>query len=297
MYMPKILKTAPIIGLIRYSQKITFGSETRDVFEPKYFEYRFKIFTEVTLKSFQQQSDSNFALLILHSETMPAKYKEKFLQLENDNQFLYNIFVEDNVESFNQAIKNSVNYISFTDDAALTFRIDNDDAVQKNFIENLRNFIKKEFIGFTINIPNVFIVKRISNENYIVEERNYPSNSIGLAYVTGENYKTILEVAQHHLINDNNALILLPRNKSSVLMTINGENEINSINDPETSTFTEKRLEEFLKENKYDNFNLKCLKILNDKKRKSMKDIINLFTPPILKVLAFEIRTIIIAKK
>ena len=67
--MNKIINKAPIIGFIRYSQKINFVSN-RDVFEPEYFEYRFKIFKEVTLKSFQQQKNNNFVLLLLHSENL-----------------------------------------------------------------------------------------------------------------------------------------------------------------------------------------------------------------------------------
>ena len=80
-------------------------------------------------------------------------------------------------------------------------------------------------------------------------------------------------------------------------MTINGENAINSINDAASGTFTEKQLQVFLQDNNYDTINLKCLKTLTSKKRNVITTIINLFTPPICKAVAFKIKTFIMQKK
>ena len=81
------------------------------------------------------------------------------------------------------------------------------------------------------------------------------------------------------------------------IQTINGENAMNSINDIASATFTEKQLQEFLKENNYCKINLKCLKILKGKNRNSVKTIISLFTPHIIKVGALKIKTFIMQKK
>lgn len=284
--MEKILKKAPIVGFIRYSQKITFRGGARDVFEPTYFEYRFKIFTDVTLRSFQKQTDTEFVLIIFHSVSMPLQYKERFQALEKENQFLYNVFVEDNVESFNKAIKDSIRYVSTENNVALTFRIDNDDAVQINFIHTLKKFLNKEFVGFTINMPNVLIVKRVTNKSYMIEERDYPSNSIGLAYVTGkDDYRTVLEVAQHHLINDENALILMPKNSSVGLMTINGENAANAIDSSKAKILNENELNSYLRGKHIYNLDFNCLRLLVEKDeftRISFKNVTALLLPPIV---------------
>ena len=196
--MDRIIKKEPIIGLIRYSQKVKFGNgeKERDVFEAEYFEYRFNIFKNVTLKSFQQQTDNNFVLLLLHSENMPSDYKDRFIELEKANSFLYNVFIKDTYKAFDEAIKRSVEYVSFEKDVVVTFRIDNDDAVQNDFIHKLSGFLKDDFVGYSISMPSLCIVKRISDMSYMIEERNYPSNSIGLAYVSNSGqYKTARNLA------------------------------------------------------------------------------------------------------
>lgn len=256
---------ASIVGFVRYSQKITFKGGAKDVFEPAYFEYRFKIFKEVTLKSFQQQSDQDFVLLVLHSDTMPPRYKERFKQLEIENPFLYNVFTEDNVNSFNEAVKNSITYVAFKEDVALTFRIDNDDAVCVDFIHNLRGLVKKEFVGFTICIPTVIIVKRVAEQSYMIEERYYPSNSIGLAYVTGsDEYKTVLQVAEHHRMNEHNPLLLLPQTEIAGLMTINGENAANAIDHSRIKVYNSDELSNHLNLLGLDNLDLKSLRVFNE---------------------------------
>lgn len=266
--MEKVLKKSPVIGFVRYSQKIDFGDPHKDVFEASYFEYRFEIFKKVTLKSFQQQTDQNFVLLLLHSEKMPAHYQEQFLELEKCNNFLYNIFLEDSLDSFYEALRKSIDYVSFEDNTAVSFRIDNDDAVHSDFIQNLHRFAKKDFIGCAITLPRIIIIKRVSGRSYMVENRYYPSNSIGLAYVTDRTqYKTIMHESQHHLVNDTNPLMVLAKNEVAGLQTINGENAINTIDSNNAKIFSVEEIEEYLSEHKFYELNLDCLRIFPAEKK------------------------------
>lgn len=287
--MQKVIKKAPVVGFVRYSQFINFGERERNMFEPEYFEYRFDIFKSVTLKSFQQQTDMNFVLLLLHSENMPDHLKRRFFELEKANSFLYNIFVKDTDESFNQSLAKSIDYISFDEEIAITFRIDNDDAVQNDFIQKLGDFVKSSFVGYVISMPMVSIVKRILNQSFIVEERYYPSNSIGLAYVTDrDNYKTVMEVGQHHLINEDNPIILLAQNRAIVLQTINGENAANLIDSSKAKIMNKKDYKHYLKERKFENLELNCLRILAYENRSTQFKIQKkkkLFIPPVFFLL------------
>lgn len=294
--MNEINKNTPIIGFVRYSQKIKFGNSKieKNVFEPEYFEYRYKIFMDVTLKSFEDQSNKDFLLMIIHSESMPQKYKERFVNLELKYSFLKNYFLQDTAESLQNLMLETKKFIDFKNSCGLTFRIDNDDAVPTNFIENLSPFLNPAFVGSCINLPNILIVKRAQTDKYLVERRYFPSNSMGLAYVTSENnFKTIFDINQHHLVNENNNLILLPKYSGMPIQTINGENAMNSINDSASTTFTEKKLQEFLEDHNYDKINLKCLKILKGKNRNLVKTIISLFIPPIIKAGALKMKTFI----
>ncbi|MGC5254563.1 hypothetical protein, partial [Escherichia coli] len=78
--------------------------------------------------------------------------------------------------------------------------------------------------------PNMLIVKRIAKELFLLQERYFPANSMGLANVTDSiSFKTVLELGDHDLVNNDNSLILLPKTKFGVVQTINGSNAINEI--------------------------------------------------------------------
>lgn len=280
----KEIKRAPIVGFVRYSQKIAFGSNkvARDVFEPSYFEYRFNIFKNVTLKSFQQQSNTDFVLLLLHSENMPAVYKERFSQLEGNNPFLFNVFVKDTQESFDNALSDSLNFSLAKNETIVTFRVDNDDAVPSDFILNLSRFSNPQFIGHCISSPALYGLQHIALDTYMVEELYFPANAVGLAYVThSSDYKTILELGDHDLVNNRNNLILLPKSENGVIMTINGQNEINKIDKLRARIFNEADLQEYLKEKGFCNFDLNCLDILKVESKFSLNSVVRLCVPPI----------------
>jgi hypothetical protein len=105
-------------------------------------------------------------------------------------------------------------------------------------------------VGFSISIPKQYIVKRITEDDYLLQENYYPANSIGLAYVTNkENYKTVLELGQHHLTNENTPMVLLENSNNGGLMTINGENAINTMDDTKAILY-EKELYKYLEQKK-----------------------------------------------
>lgn len=277
-----------VVGFVRYSQTITFGQNTqaRNVFEPEYFEYRYRIFTEITLRSFQAQTDPDFVLLLLHSVSMPKQYRDRFEALEKQNPFLHNIFVENDAASFRAAVKSSIDFVSFQNGVAVTFRIDNDDALQNNFIETLRFYNKMDFAGSALSMPTVSIIKRVGDQSYLLEERDYPSNSIGLAYVCSEEtFQTVLEVAEHDRMNENHPLILLPQSTSGGLMTVNGENAVNSIQKNRAKIFDIDELSLYLKKRKINNFDFTCLRVFEDHvepSRFSLQKAAGLLLPPLI---------------
>jgi hypothetical protein len=284
--MEKIIKKAPVIGFVRYSLNVKYGNKTeaKDVFEEEYFEYRFNIFCNVTLKSFQQQTNNNFVLLLLHSENMPSRYKDRFIELEKNNTFLYNVFVKDTPESFDDALTQSIEYVSFEKDVAITFRIDNDDAVHNDFIQRLNGFLKDEYVGFAISMPSLCIVKRISDTSYMIEERDFPSNSIGLANITNRGeYKTVMQLGDHTKINKKTPMILTSGLAAKHLQTINGENEANGICEINVKILNKEDLNKYLFDEKFGNLDLDCLRIIkiSNSSKLSLKKTVKLFIPPL----------------
>jgi hypothetical protein len=252
---------APIVGFIRYSCRATFSRN--DFFQSKYLDYRLDIFKNVTLKSFQEQTDKDFNIILLHSENLPQKYKAIFKDIEDNNSFLHNIYIPDSElegKDYVNAVEGSVEYIDFHNDVAINFRIDNDDAVPCNFIYRLKSFLKPEFDDYIISFPNVSIVQRIKKNKFLKQEKYFPSNSIGLAYVTcNKNYKTIMTLGDHGKMNQKHPMVLLPGRGG--IQTINGKNIMNSLYFEYVSSFNEDSLRAFLKENGYSDFDFKCLNI------------------------------------
>jgi len=255
------LTKAPIAGFIRYSCRASF---TRDnFFRPEYLDYRLNIFRNVTLKSFQEQTDKDFNILLLHSENLPEKYKDIFKRMEEDNSFLHNIYIPDSEiegKDYVNAVEGSVDYVEFVNDMSINFRIDNDDALPRDYIKRLKEFLRPEFSGFVISFPNVSIIQRNKANNFLRQEKYFPSNSIGLAYVTAKDqYKTIMTLGDHGKINQKHPMILLPGRGG--IQTINGKNIMNALYLGYVSSLDGNAIKTFLKENGYSDFDFTCLNI------------------------------------
>jgi hypothetical protein len=251
----------PIIGFIRYSCRANFSRG--DFFNPKNMDYRLGIFKNVTLKSFQEQTDKDFNILLLHSENLPQKYKDIFRELEVNNLFLHNIYIPDSElegKDYINAVNGSIAYVNFCNDASINFRIDNDDAVPLNFIARLKSFLKPEFIDYVISMPQITIIQRTHKDTFLKQERYFPSNSMGLAYVAGKNaYKTIMTLGDHGRVNQKHPMVLLVGRGG--IQTINGNNIMNSLYFGPVPSFTGNTLRTFLSENNYSDHDFKCLRI------------------------------------
>jgi len=252
----------PIVGFIRYSCRASFTHD--DFFLPKYLDYRLNIFKNVTLKSFQEQTNKDFNIFLLHSENLPEKYKEIFKDIEDNNSFLHNIYIPDTEmegKDYINAVEGSIEYVNFCNDISINFRIDNDDAVPCDYISRLKNFLKQEFYDYVISFPNVSIVQRIKKNKFLLQEKYFPSNSIGLAYITNKNnYKTIMTLGDHGKMNQKHSMVLLPGRGG--IQTINGKNIMNSLYLGQVTSFDFDSLRAFLKENDYVDFDFTCLNII-----------------------------------
>ena len=256
-----MIENNEILGFVRYSLRVNSWKGSSDIFEEKYFKYRFEIFKNITLKSFQNQNDMNFMLFLFHSVNMPQEYKEQFSQLEHDNSFLRNVYLHDGEDAFSEFLSGTIRYI-FSGNVSVNFRIDNDDGVPCDFISRLREYCKPEFAGHAISMPNIYVVQRIRDDRYLLQTRYYPCNSMGLAYITDKNnYKTIIELGEHGHINRNIPVILLPEQIKGGIQTINGKNVTNriTIRGKALGNFTGLQLKEFLKE--HYNIEPYCLKV------------------------------------
>jgi hypothetical protein len=91
---------------------------------------KFKLFEKITLPSVVNQTNKNFSWYIYASSYLPQKYKTKLLKL-TDNEKINCIFID----SFKDFCK-----IKFTDEKYCTVRLDDDDGLDKDFVESLNNY-------------------------------------------------------------------------------------------------------------------------------------------------------------
>jgi len=251
----------PIIGFVRYSCRASFSRD--DFFKPKYMDYRLNIFKNITLKSFQEQTDKDFNVFLLHSENLPQNYKDIFSEFEKNNSFLHNIYIPDSElegKDYINAVESTIEYVNFVNGVSINFRIDNDDALSCNFISRLKGFLKPDFFDYAISFPYVSIIQRAKKNLFLKQEKYFPANSIGLAYVTDKNnYKTIMTLGNHGRINEKHPMVLL--HGSGGIQTINGKNIMNSLYLGYVSSHDESSLRLFLKEKGYSDLDFKCLNV------------------------------------
>lgn len=250
-----------IIGMVRYSIPNVFGDTENSrnliqLYEEPYFSTRLNIFKNITLKSFAQQTNKNFILLVYHTSMIPDNKRKIFDNIEKEYTFVKNVYIN-NIEMNIPE--------EFKDERICTFRIDNDDGIAIDFIEKLQKAkdIYKDDIVISISHANK--ICRISENDYRIAAFNNVSNSMGLAYLSSDN-KTIMNLGQHQLIPERFKIKVL--NGNGGLQVINNYNVANSFKSKsklKTFTLDYQNMKKYLIKENYGNLDISCLPILCEK--------------------------------
>lgn len=260
-----------IIGMIRYAIPIEpdeFFNNTKkikELYEDPYFSDRFKLFCGITLKSFSEQTNKDFVLLVYNSILIPEDRKILFDKIEKEYSFVRCIYLSNNKMYIPEELK---------EDKQITFRIDNDDGVTKDFIEKLQK-VKGESkdINFVISIPKIRKIMRIDKDKYKTISFDYPlkTHSMGLAYFS-DNEKTIMDLKDHTKIYNNYPVKLL--NGHGGLQILNGYNVGNSIGNAKYIVNRHKLIN-ILRQENYADIDLESLPIVSIKKSIKKKKKLN----------------------
>lgn len=223
-----------VIGMIRYAIPNAFQTNnSRDLmqlYEEPYFTDRYKIFRGVTLKSFANQTDKDFTLLVYHTDQIPAGRKLLFDELEKEYPFVKNIYIKDRKLYIPKELQQK---------NMITFRIDNDDGIVTDFIQHLKNTVNHNNNSkFVMISPWIRQIMRIGKDEYKTCSFKYmcKTHSIGLAYYYENRSsnefdgkktpKCIMDLGAHAKIYKNNPTLFL--NCPWGLQIINGYNSINT---------------------------------------------------------------------
>lgn len=187
-----------VIGLIRFSIVTEgefypgFGSTDdleRFIFDPARLERRFEWFERLCLPSLVNQTDPDFLCVLLIGEAMPDAYKERILKLSDLADAL--VVMEMPRDYHYSGIKKALNFIpkdGYTH--RTTFRLDDDDAVDLEFIARLKGLVPKALDACGIYNPTAiafnrgFYLEMREDKNVIWAQAERTPMSIGTALVT-----------------------------------------------------------------------------------------------------------------
>ena len=254
-----------IIGMCRYSVKSAFAKDHPDkifsVYEEPYFSERLDLFQSITLKSFDAQTYKDFVLLVYHSDEMPKDKVEIFKDIEKQHPYIRNVFVPSGKMRLPDDLQ---------DDRILTFRIDNDDAMPRDFISKLSCYIYNREDSYCDNvaftIPKMRKIARIGETLYQTQDCIFISNSMGLAYCStgGE---TIMDCGNHTKVPYNYRIQCL--DGMGGLQTIHGSNVANHFGkhhykESGIKVLTESEMQELLTSEGFPRLDIQNIPLLKD---------------------------------
>lgn len=164
----------------------------KDLFSTKRLDYKFKSFEKITLPSVENQTYKNYIWYIYSSTYLPKYYKDKLLDLTKNNDKIKCIFID----SFND-----FNKIEFTKNKYCTIRLDDDDGLSNNFLQNLQKYSYLDKV--VISHPNGNFVKLVNDKIIIGGKSNEKNIALGLCAINMD----IHNLGNHRLVHKNNKVI------------------------------------------------------------------------------------------
>lgn len=225
-----------IVGMCRYSLEKAFEWSV-NVFEEPYFSKRLRMFETITLRSLDEQTEKNFVLLAYHSESCPTDKRLILKKLEEKHPYLINVFVKGGMPL--------PDYVATPH--LLTFRLDNDDGLPKNFIARLnevRYMLENRNAPDTvITSPPILMVAKLSEDKFIYRKRHFPFNSMGLAMYSATGF-TITSAGNHTKVKDKFPWVNLPGQGG--LQILHDSNVLNGTSGFEGEFLNRKEISELL---------------------------------------------------
>jgi hypothetical protein len=210
-----------IVGILRFSV-LTEGSKSyktikdktlaeamAGLFDPDRLDRRCLLAKTMPLASLDAQTDMDFELVVRISALLPQAYKEQVYEMARARAYMRV------VEFATDGSRTVEDTKPITAGPTITFRIDDDDALNRHYIEDLRVLAVPENLGKVISCPNgVYVQPHRRPDRMIVGDVLYKNNAFGLAFY-GADGKTIFDKGGHSRI-DRHPMIMLDRSRAWV---------------------------------------------------------------------------------
>jgi Putative rhamnosyl transferase len=167
--------------LTRFNVRVNYDS-VRTGIDSAWLSHRFDLFERFCYPSVRAQSNSNFQWLVYFDSETPMVFKERIDQFAKWENFLP-IYVD--IEFSDQINREIVSgFIHEDTEYLITTRMDNDDAICKNFIQLIQdNFEEKEFEflsflnGYVLDAGRLYLFKYVNNPFTSLIERIQSSST------------------------------------------------------------------------------------------------------------------------
>lgn len=158
--------------MTRFNIKISDSQDYR--LDIKYLKYRFELFEKYCLPSIKGQTCQLFSWLLLLDEQTPAYFKEKINSYKKQFDNINPIYLPtcSNAKDIYATICNR--YAAKTD-YLITTRIDNDDVLHKNYVQEIQEYFSSHHISEPTVISFCMGIQYYHSKN-IALHINYPSN-------------------------------------------------------------------------------------------------------------------------
>ncbi|HEY9825634.1 MAG TPA: glycosyltransferase [Stenomitos sp.] len=177
--------------LTRFNVRVNYSVERIGI-NPDWLFHRFKLFEQYCYPSVLAQTNSDFKWLVYFDADTPQSFKEKISNYAKWENFLPIYLDTEFSDQINQKI--IADLVSQETDYVITTRMDNDDAISKDFIAMIQANIQEndyEFIsfenGYVLNGERLYAFKYLNNPFMsLVERVNSSSNTQVQTILCGE---------------------------------------------------------------------------------------------------------------
>lgn len=146
----------------------------------KWLEHRFTLFEKYCLPSIKSQTCQDFEWIVLFDSTTPEKYKSRIAEYQKECPEFNPVFVEPEngryfAEIFRREIVKRINVNNLNDNErrGLSTYLDNDDALNMRFVEDIQRRALEVSIGTFINYNDGY--QYYSEDEYLMRI-HYPTN-------------------------------------------------------------------------------------------------------------------------
>lgn len=201
----------------------------------KWLENRFVLFENICFPSVKQQTDQDFYWFVLFDVNTPIEFKQRIQALaqkyNNFHPYFLNSEEAKNIVSYMVERINTIKQIA---SGVVTLRLDNDDAIHKKFIENIKIHLNNEPHEITV-LSFKYGIQYFKNEK-LAYQITYPNNHFLVMYEPNTDKILTVYSENHYFISKSKHKFVCVNNKNEPLW-IETIHDTNVDNDLKVSLF------------------------------------------------------------